>query len=565
MIREGRPNRWSQDVVVVSVQYRLGVFGFLGSQQIRSRDPQGSTGWKPSGWHRHFLDICFDIIYIRSWTVLKNPSWFQTHQQLWVGVWKVKGAASKRGLGVQEIGGSWTTLRPCSGCSRTLGPLGAIQIVWPSSVSRQGPGLWAFCLASRSAGMANRGEVWKFWFPVHSGQNFPWSTYPSKPGVLAILSECHHGEWNWLLLELYHLGSCAHQLAASAESHQVQFQRGRGELSWVDQWNSGPNGLGEWTANRLEWTWGLKVPLEIKGWHGWTLQFSQNTSVKALLSELSCFIRALLLDVWCFRTLMSTLDVSDLAGFCLNQFPWQDNNNSGPVSCILSASSTLLTDAVQVVPCRDGCTWAPVLDGVFVWLGRWKLQKHGETTGKICNMQHDKQWNNRKKSGKTGQVGQTTLECEFPRPGTPVQLAKQGLLRRGVQVCVTKDVLGFVEGDFRDFPTKINHHFGRFIYIIFPGVWTANPSLSRMFIDGDFLLWPWTSSCVSWVLLATARPNTPSISGFNKNDGAMFATCLGGVRQDGKDVPHENWPRTTCCVLLGIIGKLHRFSSRRLI
>jgi len=69
------------------------------------------------------------------------------------------------------------------------------------------------------------------------------------------------------------------------------------------------------------------------------------------------------------------------------------------ISCILSASSTVLTNAVQQIPCRDGCTWAPVLDGVFL-------------------------------------------------RGTPVQQAKAGML----------------------------------------------------------------------------RPNTPSISGFNKNDGAMFVT-----------------------------------------
>ena len=39
------------------------------------------------------------------------------------------------------------------------------------------------------------------------------------------------------------------------------------------------------------------------------------------------------------------------------------------ISCILSASSTVLTNAVQQIPCRDGCTWAPVLDGVFLYLG----------------------------------------------------------------------------------------------------------------------------------------------------------------------------------------------------
>ena len=32
------------DVVYVSTNYRLNVFGFLGSEQLRSRDPEGSTG-----------------------------------------------------------------------------------------------------------------------------------------------------------------------------------------------------------------------------------------------------------------------------------------------------------------------------------------------------------------------------------------------------------------------------------------------------------------------------------------------------------------------------------------
>ena len=34
----------TQDVVFVSTQYRLNVFGFLGAEQLRSRDPEGSTG-----------------------------------------------------------------------------------------------------------------------------------------------------------------------------------------------------------------------------------------------------------------------------------------------------------------------------------------------------------------------------------------------------------------------------------------------------------------------------------------------------------------------------------------
>lgn len=34
----------AHDVVVVVLQYRLGVFGFLGGEELRERDPEGSTG-----------------------------------------------------------------------------------------------------------------------------------------------------------------------------------------------------------------------------------------------------------------------------------------------------------------------------------------------------------------------------------------------------------------------------------------------------------------------------------------------------------------------------------------
>ena len=34
----------AHDVVVVAIQYRLGAFGFLGGEALRTRDPSGSTG-----------------------------------------------------------------------------------------------------------------------------------------------------------------------------------------------------------------------------------------------------------------------------------------------------------------------------------------------------------------------------------------------------------------------------------------------------------------------------------------------------------------------------------------
>ena len=36
------------------------------------------------------------------------------------------------------------------------------------------------------------------------------------------------------------------------------------------------------------------------------------------------------------------------------------------LDCLLSASSSAIASAVKSVPCRDACTWAPVVDGVLV-------------------------------------------------------------------------------------------------------------------------------------------------------------------------------------------------------
>jgi len=42
------------------------------------------------------------------------------------------------------------------------------------------------------------------------------------------------------------------------------------------------------------------------------------------------------------------------------------SNSSSLLSCIVSASQTVVAEAVDAVPCKDGCTWAPVVDGVLV-------------------------------------------------------------------------------------------------------------------------------------------------------------------------------------------------------
>ena len=42
------------------------------------------------------------------------------------------------------------------------------------------------------------------------------------------------------------------------------------------------------------------------------------------------------------------------------------SNASTILSCIVSASQTVVAEAVEAVPCKDACTWAPVVDGVLV-------------------------------------------------------------------------------------------------------------------------------------------------------------------------------------------------------
>ncbi|CAJ1454995.1 unnamed protein product [Effrenium voratum] len=54
------------------------------------------------------------------------------------------------------------------------------------------------------------------------------------------------------------------------------------------------------------------------------------------------------------------------------------HRGSNVLACILRASRALLTGAVTSVPCRDGCSWAPVLDGAFLPGTPYELAKAGQ-------------------------------------------------------------------------------------------------------------------------------------------------------------------------------------------
>jgi len=49
------------------------------------------------------------------------------------------------------------------------------------------------------------------------------------------------------------------------------------------------------------------------------------------------------------------------------------------VSCLLNASATTVSAAVSSVPCRDGCKWTPVIDGIFVKGQTVDLVRAGQT------------------------------------------------------------------------------------------------------------------------------------------------------------------------------------------
>eukprot|EP00966_Prymnesium_polylepis_P008377 193060-Prymnesium_polylepis.1 len=48
------------------------------------------------------------------------------------------------------------------------------------------------------------------------------------------------------------------------------------------------------------------------------------------------------------------------------------------LKCLLAAASATISSAVSAVPCRDACTWAPVVDGVYVRARPLELAAAGE-------------------------------------------------------------------------------------------------------------------------------------------------------------------------------------------
>ena len=116
----------------------------------------------------------------------------------------------------------------------------------------------------------------------------------------------------------------------------------------------------------------------------------------------------------------------------------------------------------------------------------------------------------------------------IPRRGTPVQQAKAGMLRQGLTVEKTSwkpNLTLVLVGKKSDIRGQLKS---------IPGMYLNMICCYLLHNYNKFREFFFLSSKVSWFQALSfpdqlRRPNTPSISGFNKNDGAMFVT----------------WPRTS--------------------
>ena len=61
------------------------------------------------------------------------------------------------------------------------------------------------------------------------------------------------------------------------------------------------------------------------------------------------------------------------------------SKSSSLLSCIVSTSQTVVAEAVDAVPCKDGCTWAPVVDGVLIRGTPLELAQSGNLRPDACS------------------------------------------------------------------------------------------------------------------------------------------------------------------------------------